>query len=87
VGHEGARVALQERLQRPGEVGLLASPVALDRTSVDAAVVEKEAEIYKAQMQEEGKPDNIIDKIVKGKIDKFYGEVCLLEKKFVKDPT
>ncbi|MBA4378431.1 MAG: elongation factor Ts [Gemmatimonas sp.] len=63
-----------------------ASPVALDRTSVDAAVVEKEAEIYKAQMQEEGKPDNIIDKIVKGKIDKFYGEVCLLEQKFVKDP-
>ncbi len=63
-----------------------AAPVALDRTSVDAAVVEKEAEIYKAQMQEEGKPDNIIDKIVKGKIDKFYGEVCLLEQKFVKDP-
>ncbi len=63
-----------------------ASPVALDRTAVDAAVVEKEAEIYKAQMQEEGKPDNIIDKIVKGKIDKFYGEVCLLEQKFVKDP-
>ena len=63
-----------------------ASPVALDRTTVDAALVEKEAEIYKAQMQEEGKPDNIIDKIVKGKIDKFYGEVCLLEQKFVKDP-
>ncbi|MBK6900303.1 MAG: translation elongation factor Ts [bacterium] len=63
-----------------------AAPVALDRTTVDAALVEKEAEIYKAQMQEEGKPDNIIDKIVKGKIDKFYGEVCLLEQKFVKDP-
>lgn len=63
-----------------------AMPQSLDRESVDAALVEKEAEIYRAQMKEEGKPDNIIDKIVQGKIDKFYSEVCLLEQKFVKDP-
>jgi len=63
-----------------------AMPQSLDRDSVDAALVEKEAEIYRAQMKEEGKPDNIIDKIVQGKIDKFYSEVCLLEQKFVKDP-
>ncbi len=61
-------------------------PKALDRDSVDAALVEKEAEIYRAQMREEGKPDNIIDKIVQGKLEKFYKEVCLLEQPFVKDP-
>ena len=63
-----------------------ASPMGLDRDSIDATLVEKEAEVYRAQMKEEGKPDNIIDKIVQGKIDKFYADVCLLEQKFVKDP-
>jgi len=63
-----------------------ANPKALDRDSVDASLVEKEAEIYRAQMKEEGKPDNIIDKIVAGKVDKFYSEVCLLEQAYVKDP-
>ncbi len=63
-----------------------ASPVALDRDGVDASLVAKEAEIYRGQMKEEGKPDNIIDKIVQGKLDKFYGDVCLLEQKYVKDP-
>ena len=62
------------------------NPKALDRESVDASLVEKEAEIYRAQMKEEGKPDNIIDKIVQGKVDKFYSEVCLLEQSYVKDP-
>jgi elongation factor Ts len=62
------------------------NPQALDRESVDASLVEKEAEIYRAQMKEEGKPDNIIDKIVQGKVDKFYSEVCLLEQTYVKDP-
>ncbi len=61
------------------------NPQALDRDSVDASLVEKEAEIYRAQMVEEGKPDNIIDKIVQGKVDKFYAEVCLLEQTYVKD--
>ena len=63
-----------------------ANPLAIDRDGVDASVVEKEAEIYRAQMKEEGKPDNIIDKIVQGKLEKFYKEVCLLEQPFVKDP-
>jgi len=60
-------------------------PRALDRDGVDASLVEKEAEIYRAQMREEGKPDNIIDKIVAGKLEKFFQEVCLLEQPFVKD--
>ncbi len=63
-----------------------ADPQALDRDAVDASLVEKEAEIYRAQMIEEGKPENIIEKIVVGKIDKYYSEICLLEQKYVKDP-
>ena len=63
-----------------------AGPVAIARDEVDAELVEKEREIYREQMREQGKPENIIDKIVEGKIDKYYSEVCLLEQKYVKDP-
>jgi len=63
-----------------------AMPTGLVRDDIDGALVEKEAEIYRGQMKEEGKPDNIIDKIVEGKLDKFYSEVCLMEQKYVKDP-
>jgi elongation factor Ts len=62
------------------------NPVAIRREDVDPALVEKEKEIYRSQMQEQGKPENIIDKIVAGKIDKYYSEICLLEQKYVKDP-
>ena len=62
-----------------------ASPVAVAREEVDPSLVEKELEIYRAQMREQGKPENMIDKIVMGKLDKFYGDVCLLEQKFVKN--
>jgi elongation factor Ts len=63
-----------------------ASPLAVTREEVDGSLVEKEREIYAAQMREEGKPDNIIDKIVEGKVDKYYSEIVLLEQKYVKDP-
>ena len=46
---------------------------------------EKEKEIYAAQARDSGKPEKIIDKIVIGKMDKFYEENCLLEQKFIKD--
>ena len=49
-------------------------------------MLEKEKEIYAAQMREQGKPEAMIDKIVEGKVDKFYSDVCLLEQKYVKDP-
>jgi elongation factor Ts len=62
------------------------APMALRREDVDPALVEKEREIYRDQMKDQGKPENIIDKIVTGKIDKYYAEICLLEQKFVKDP-
>ena len=63
-----------------------ASPAAVTRDEVDGTLIEKEREIYRAQMREQGKPDNIIDKIVEGKVDKYYSEVVLLEQKYVKDP-
>jgi len=63
-----------------------ASPLAVSREEVDASLVEKEKEIYRAQMKEQGKPDNIIDKIVEGKVDKYYSDVVLLEQSYVKDP-
>lgn len=55
----------------------------LKREEVPAEIVEKEREIYAEQVK--GKPENIIDKIVNGKLDKFYSENCLLEQPFVKD--
>lgn len=62
------------------------NPVAVSREEVPADMVEREKEIYKAQALDSGKPENIIDKIVTGKIDKYISEVCLLEQKFVKNP-
>jgi elongation factor Ts len=63
-----------------------ASPVAVTREEVDPAVIEKEKEIYRGQMQEQGKPEDIIEKIIVGKVDKYYSEICLMEQKYVKDP-
>jgi len=63
-----------------------ASPVAVERADVDPAIIDKEKEIYRGQMLEEGKPEAIIDKIVVGKVDKYYSEICLLEQKYVRDP-
>ena len=63
-----------------------AAPVAVDREQLDPAHVEHERAIAKQQAAESGKPDNIVEKIVSGRIDKYYGEVCLLEQAYVKDP-
>ena len=62
------------------------APVAVTRDEVDPAIIETEKEIYRGQMQEQGKPAEIIDKIVAGKVDKYYSEIVLLEQKYVKDP-
>ena len=48
--------------------------------------VAKEKEIYREQMANSGKPPQVVDKIVEGKLDKWYSEVCLMEQPFVKDP-
>src|SRR5262245_8431501 len=55
------------------------------REDVPAARVEKEQEIYRAQLEGSGKPPQVLDKIVEGKLGKFYSEVCLLEQPFIKD--
>ena len=60
-------------------------PRFVSRDEVTEDVLEKEKEIYAAQARDSGKPENIIDKIVVGKMDKFYEENCLLEQKFIKD--
>ena len=63
-----------------------ARPEYVRREEVPADVIEKEKEIMKAQAIAEGKPDAVAEKIVAGRIDKYYSEVCLLEQDFVKDP-
>ena len=63
-----------------------AKPEYLKESDVPAEVVEKEMEILKAQAMNEGKPAEIAEKMVKGRIGKFYGEICLLDQDFVKDP-
>jgi elongation factor Ts len=61
-------------------------PEYVRREDVPAEVIEKEKEIIKAQAINEGKPEAVAEKIVAGRIDKFYEEVCLLEQDFIKDP-
>lgn len=63
-----------------------ASPVSVSRDQVPAAIVEKEREVYRAQMADQKKPAEIIEKIIDGKLDKFFQEQCLLEQAFIKDP-
>lgn len=62
------------------------SPVAISREAVPGDLLDRERDIYVKQAQDSGKPENIIEKIVSGKIDKFYSEICLMEQKFVKNP-
>ncbi len=62
------------------------NPVCLDPESLPQDVLAKEREIFKAQALEMGKPENVVEKIVEGRVKKFYSEVCLLEQPYVKDP-
>ena len=60
-------------------------PLAIDETGISQVVLDKEKEIFKAQAKESGKPENILEKMVEGKINKYISEVTLLNQKFVKD--
>jgi elongation factor Ts len=62
------------------------NPAAIRREEVDLELVNKEREIYREQARFQKKPENIIERIVDGKMDKFYQDNCLLEQPFVKDP-
>jgi elongation factor Ts len=63
-----------------------ANPAYVRREEVPAEEIEKEREIYRGQARESGKPEKVVDKIVEGKLERFYSEVCLLEQPFIKDP-
>ncbi|MCR5559943.1 MAG: translation elongation factor Ts [Schwartzia sp.] len=63
-----------------------ANPSCVDRAGVDPAALAHEREVLKAQALEEGKPEKIVEKMVDGRINKYYKEVCLIEQSFVKDP-
>jgi elongation factor Ts len=62
-----------------------ANPAALDKESLDPSLVEREREIYRQKTLDEGKPANIVDKIVDGRINKFYQEACLLNQAYIRD--
>ena len=63
-----------------------ASPRYVKREDVSVDEIEKEREIYRGQALESGKPEKVVEKIVEGKMERFYSEVCLLEQAFIKDP-
>jgi elongation factor Ts len=64
-----------------------AAPVALDAESISAELVERERAVYAEQVRQEGKPESMHEKIVEGKLRKFYQEATLLDQIFVKDPN
>ncbi len=63
-----------------------ANPFYVQREGVDAEDVEKEQAIYRKQALDSGKPENFVDRIVEGKLNKYYSEVCLYEQPYIKDP-
>jgi elongation factor Ts len=62
-----------------------ANPLVVDRSQVDPSLIEKEADIYKTQALNEGKPEKFVEKIVQGRLEKYYQEVVLMEQPFIKD--
>ncbi len=61
------------------------NPLAIDRERIPESVLKNEKDIYATQARESGKPEKVIEKIVEGKLKKFFSEACLLEQPFVKD--
>ena len=62
------------------------SPLSLSRDLVSKELIEKEKNIYQEQAKSSKKPKNVIEKIIEGKMDKYFQEICLLEQPFIKDP-
>jgi elongation factor Ts len=61
------------------------NPLVISRVELKEETIQKEKDIYRAQAKSEGKPEKILDKIVEGKLEKYFQEVCLLEQAFIKD--
>ena len=81
-----ARTAEYEEFAKEIAMHVAASnPRYVNREQVTADVIERERAIYKAQALEAGKPEKVVEKIVEGKLEKFYGDVCLMEQHFIKD--
>lgn len=62
------------------------NPQYVEIEDVPAGELDKEKEIYREQLKDSGKPANVVEKIVEGKLKKYYSEVCLLEQEYIKDP-
>ena len=62
------------------------NPISVGREGIPPETLKKEIDIYTTQAKESGKPDKVVEKIVEGKMKKFYSEVCLLEQAYVKNP-
>lgn len=62
------------------------NPIAVNREGVSKEVIQKEMEIFRAQVQDSKKPESVIEKIVQGKLEKFFQEVVLVEQSYVRDP-
>ena len=61
------------------------NPLSVTRDGIDSVVIDKEKEIFTEQATLSGKPDNVLEKIIEGRIEKFYQENCLLDQSFIKD--
>ena len=61
------------------------SPTSISRDDMDSSLLKREKDIFIDQAKESGKPDNIIKKMVEGRIEKFYAESCLIEQQYIKD--
>ena len=61
------------------------NPISINKDTIDQSIIDREKEIYTDQARSEGKPDKIIEKIVNGRLLKFFQETCLLEQTFIKD--
>lgn len=63
-----------------------ANPICVRREEVPPEVLEREKQIYRAQALESGKPEKVIEKMIEGKLEKFYKENCLMEQSYIRDP-
>jgi elongation factor Ts len=62
------------------------SPLVVSREQIDKSTLDRELEIYRTQAKNEGKPDNVVERIATGRLEKFYQEACLADQTFIKDP-
>jgi len=94
--HPGNRLATLVGLNKPMNIQVgkdvamqvaAMSPVAIDKADVPATIIEKEKEIGREQARNEGKPENMLDRIAEGKLNKFFKESTLLNQEFTKDNT